>query len=130
MENIVSPSYFTEKLIDCILTGCIPIYHGSRSVLNYFDERGILFFESLSELREILSKLSIADYMNLRGYAESNFQSAVGLRLADYHGYLHRTCDAIISFVNVDNLRPFRISHSFTSRIMANARYGLTSFDN
>jgi len=127
MENIVSPSYFTEKLIDCILTGTIPIYHGSRSVLNYFDGRGIIFFDSLDELKQILSNLSQADYLTLRRYAEKNFEIALRLRLADYHGYLHRICDVIASTVNLSNLMPFRISQSFASKLKATASYGFSS---
>ena len=127
MENVVSPIYFTEKLIDCILTGTIPIYHGSRSVLNYFDERGILFFDSLEELKEILSNLCVEDYIALRRYAEKNFDTAVRLKLADYHGYLHRACDVIASSVQLKYLRPFRISTTFLSRLRANVRYRLSS---
>ena len=127
MENIVSPSYFTEKLIDCILTGAIPIYHGSRSVLNYFDGRGIIFFDSLDELKQILSNLSQADYVTLRRYAEKNFEIALRLRLADYHGYLHRICDVIASAVDFSNLMPFTISHSFISKLKATAIYGFSS---
>jgi hypothetical protein len=129
MENTVSSSYFTEKLIDCILTGAIPIYHGSRSVLSFFDKRGILFFDSLAELKSILSSLSLDSYLSLREYAVQNFEAAIHLKLADYHGYLHRVLDAIIPAIRVKDLRPFRISTSLVSRFIAGARHGISFLD-
>lgn len=43
MENSVHDLYFTEKLLDCFLTGTIPVYWGTRTVLDIFDPNGILF---------------------------------------------------------------------------------------
>ena len=122
MENTISSSYFTEKLIDCILTGAIPIYHGSRSVLNYFDERGILFFDSLAQLKVILSNITHEDYLSLHKFASINFELAIKLRLADYHGYLHRVCDAISSTIQFTDIKPFRMKTSLMSRLKAEAR--------
>ena len=41
IENCVESGYFTEKILDCFLTGTIPVYVGSRDTSNYFDENGI-----------------------------------------------------------------------------------------
>lgn len=128
MENTISSSYFTEKLIDCILTGAIPIYHGSRSVLNYFDQRGILFFDSLAELKVILSNLTPESYLSMREFAVINFEKAIHLRFADYHGYLHRACDAIASAIQATEITPFRINTSLFSRLKAEARHRSSFF--
>lgn len=128
MENTVSSSYFSEKLIDCILTGTIPIYHGSRSVLNYFDGRGILFFESLQELESILSSLTFESYRLLREYAVANFNAAINLMLADYHGYLHRVCDIVYSYTSLRLLKPIGLTNSIMAKIQAKTRLAIHKF--
>lgn len=35
-ENVSEPNYFTEKLIDCILAGCMPIYWGCSNLGDFF----------------------------------------------------------------------------------------------
>lgn len=38
IENCEYTDYWTEKLADCILAGCYPIYHGAPNVSQYFSE--------------------------------------------------------------------------------------------
>lgn len=57
IENIKSDYYFTEKLIDCFITGTIPIYWGCPSIGDFFDIDGILVFNDIDELKNILSNL-------------------------------------------------------------------------
>lgn len=52
VENVMVNGWFTEKIIDCFLTGTIPIYYGSP--LPMFHD-GILRFNTIDELRDILS---------------------------------------------------------------------------
>ena len=49
MENSVQDDYFTEKIIDCFLTGTIPIYWGTKNITKYFDENGIIMLPHLNE---------------------------------------------------------------------------------
>jgi hypothetical protein len=49
MENSVQDDYFTEKLIDCFLSGTIPIYWGTKNVSKYFDSDGIIFLPNIDE---------------------------------------------------------------------------------
>lgn len=56
IENSKIDGYFTEKLIDCLITHTIPIYWGSKNTLDVFDARGIISFETIEELSSILSK--------------------------------------------------------------------------
>lgn len=39
IENSASKYYWTEKLSDCYLAGCYPIYHGCTNVNDYFPEK-------------------------------------------------------------------------------------------
>jgi hypothetical protein len=51
IENSFEDCYFTEKLLDCFLTGTIPIYMGHKSILNIFDKDGIFFCENEEDVR-------------------------------------------------------------------------------
>jgi hypothetical protein len=44
-ENNNIENYFTEKLIDGILAGCLVFYSGHPSVKNYIDERAFVYLE-------------------------------------------------------------------------------------
>jgi len=57
VENAVSPGYFTEKILDPILTGTIPIYRGSPDIDGWFDTNGMLRFNTVDELEVILDTL-------------------------------------------------------------------------
>lgn len=56
IENCRANYYFSEKLVDCLSQGTIPLYWGC-DVSNFFDMRGIVRFESLHELGGILERL-------------------------------------------------------------------------
>lgn len=55
VENSNVEGYYTEKLIDCILTGSIPIYWGSRHTP--FHEGGMLRFCTVYDLMRIIRTL-------------------------------------------------------------------------
>lgn len=76
MENYDSPGLFTEKILDCILSGTIPIFYGPSDIGLYFNERGILRFENLDQLNDILNNLSFEKYNELKQYALENFEIA------------------------------------------------------
>lgn len=74
IENIsCDDNYFSEKIIDCFLTGTIPIYHGCIHIGEFFDERGILSFQTQEELDEIIDGLSPEKYQSMLEYAKINF---------------------------------------------------------
>jgi hypothetical protein len=60
-ENTIFPGYLTEKLFDCLLSGCIPIYWGDPTIAEqvppacYIDYRR---FGDLAELERYLRQLS------------------------------------------------------------------------
>jgi len=54
IENEIISGYFTEKIVDCLITGTVPIYWGSESISEFFDDRGIIRFETLEELQVIV----------------------------------------------------------------------------
>ena len=54
--------YFSEKLIDCLCMGTVPIYWGCEAVDDIFDPDGIIRFKTIKELRGIVATLSVFRY--------------------------------------------------------------------
>ncbi len=76
IENSKEDYMFTEKLIDCFLTGTIPIYYGCPSIGNFFNSNGIIMIDSLEDLSTILPTLNEELYNNMRPYIEENYKTA------------------------------------------------------
>jgi hypothetical protein len=76
IENNKEDYYFTEKLIDCLLTGTIPIYYGCPSIGNFFNIKGIIMIDSLDDLISILPTMDINLYNNMKPYIEENYKTA------------------------------------------------------
>lgn len=55
--NSKMDNYFTEILLDCFRLGTIPIFWGCPNIGDYFNTEGILTFDTIEELDEILSNL-------------------------------------------------------------------------
>lgn len=86
IENEKSPTWFTEKLCDCFATGTVPIYWGATSIGKYFDERGIIQFNTVEELGGILDSLSVEDYESRMDAIKNN------LAKNEEHGFLPDNC--------------------------------------
>lgn len=57
VENSDRDDFFTEKIIDCLATGTIPIYCGTKNIGKYFNIDGIIQFDTLAELKMIVKKI-------------------------------------------------------------------------
>ena len=51
IENFPEPDCFTEKLLDCMLCGTLPIYFGPKNIGDYFNLQGIICCESLADFQ-------------------------------------------------------------------------------
>jgi hypothetical protein len=76
IENVKKDFFFTEKIVDCFLTGTIPIYWGCNNIGDYFDTRGILNFNNLEELGSILKKINNETYERMFEYVKNNYEIA------------------------------------------------------
>lgn len=71
LENSAEINYFSEKIIDCLIMKCIPIYYGCKNIGEYFNTKGwILIDTSIRDnndlLNEFVAKMKILndDYYN------------------------------------------------------------------
>ena len=76
MENEQLPFYFTEKIIDCFLSGTIPIYYGCSNIEKYFNPKGIISFNNKKELIDILNNLDYEFYNNNIEAIKENYDIA------------------------------------------------------
>jgi hypothetical protein len=83
IENIKRDYWFTEKLIDCFVTGTIPIYWGCPSIGDFFNTDGMLIFDNISELPELLKQCTSEYYESKVEILKSNFELAKNYRLAE-----------------------------------------------
>ena len=84
IENAIIPGYWTEKLLDAFATKTVPIYYGDRlSVGKYFNDDGIIYFDDINQLDEILSNLSVEDYNKRLTAIEQNYFSVEDYRIPE-----------------------------------------------
>lgn len=55
LENDACPNYVTEKLYDCFLSLCRPIYWGAANVKEYFPDKALVVLDSLDASETVLS---------------------------------------------------------------------------
>lgn len=91
IENTKKDYYFTEKLIDCFSTGTIPIYWGCPSIGNFFDEKGIITFDTVNDLENIINNLSYEQYESMIEGIKNNFEISKKYLISEdyiYENYL------------------------------------------
>jgi hypothetical protein len=76
-------NFFTEVLVDAFCVGTIPIFWGADNIGEYFDTRGMLIFNNLEELEEILKNISPDLYNSKIEYINKNFQTALNYLSTD-----------------------------------------------
>ena len=77
-ENQDSEGYITEKIFDCLLAGCIPIYKGAPDIAKYIPRECYIDFEDFSsydELTLFLNSMSHARREEYRIEAEKYIKS-------------------------------------------------------
>lgn len=82
IENMRSDWGFSEKIITPILCGTIPIYCGMPSISTVFD-KGILHFDTVEQLGEILSSIDETVYNDMLPAALENFKIAQKYKLME-----------------------------------------------
>lgn len=83
MENQKRDLHFSEKLINPIMTGTIPIYWGMPSIGDYFDTRGMIIMNDIEEFPNIYKTLGEQLYKDMLPYAKSNFETAKNYILSE-----------------------------------------------
>jgi hypothetical protein len=86
IENDIHDTYFTEKILDAFATGTIPIYKGTKNVVNHFNAGGILFLDDIN-----IDDLTEDLYYSKLEYVKENFEKVQELNVLEnwmYKNYL------------------------------------------
>jgi hypothetical protein len=76
IENSRARSYYSEKIIDCFLTGTIPLYWGS-DLPSAFNSLGVITWNTLDDLVDIVSSLSPDAYWSRHSAVVDNHNTAL-----------------------------------------------------
>ena len=79
VENDTYDTYFTEKILDCFATGTIPVYMGTKKVVEYFNPDGIIFFDGSFDLSTLSEEL----YLSKMEAIKDNFERANNLPVSE-----------------------------------------------
>ena len=74
VENCKHPNYFTDKIIDCFASGCIPIYWGDPNIDQHFNGNGFYKWNTIEDLTKILEKINQDDYFSKIDYIKENYE--------------------------------------------------------
>ena len=83
MENDNYPNIFCEKITDCFATGTIPIFWGTPTIGDFFNENGIIMLTDDLKIED----LSMDLYHSKKEYVLDNFERAINLPTAEDYLY-------------------------------------------
>jgi len=83
IENQNRDFFFSEKIVNPIMTGTIPIYWGMPSIGDYFDTRGMIILNDVDDFEHIFPTLTRELYDSFLPYIKENFSLAQNYILAE-----------------------------------------------
>lgn len=76
IESTREQFYFTEKLIDCLLTKTVPVYWGATDIDQFFDTRGFIIINDYEDFLIKINEINENTYESLKPYIDYNFEKA------------------------------------------------------
>lgn len=86
IEGFKNDHYYSEKLIDCLITKTVPIYWGHTKIERYFNPAGMLFVDNVDEIIGWCNYIDEGYYHELMPAIEDNYQR--GLKVYKYEDIL------------------------------------------
>jgi len=77
VENCSIKHYFTEKIIDCFLTGTVPIYWGCTNIQKYFNMDGVIQINGYNHLKNMMPTLNYKKYEAMMPAINDNYNRAL-----------------------------------------------------
>jgi len=86
IEGFKHDHYYSEKLIDCLITKTVPIYWGCTIIGEYFNERGMIIVDTVDDIINICNQLTPEAYERFLPVVNDNYES--GLKVYKYEDIL------------------------------------------
>ena len=67
-ENCVFPGYVTEKIFDCFLSGCIPVYMGAPDIADFIPVGSYIDFRDFNSYADLMMFLKTMDEDDVQNY--------------------------------------------------------------
>lgn len=99
IENVSQNGYFTEKLIDCFITGTIPIYFGDQTISDTFDINGVFIVKNEDDIIKLCNDLKIDDYNDRIESVKYNYNACK--EFCDLESRLQKT---ILNFISLNKV--------------------------
>ena len=99
VENEQRDNWITEKLIDCLASKTIPIYWGASNIGDYFNTDGMIIFNTIEELKDILDNLDEKFYDDRVDVVEENYEKS-----KEYWDFHARVKHEITEFIGGENV--------------------------
>jgi hypothetical protein len=70
-ENCIFPGYITEKIFDCFLAGCIPVYFGAPDITDFVPAGSFIDFRQFPDFGELDKFLRGMTWSDAKGYLDT-----------------------------------------------------------
>jgi hypothetical protein len=115
-QNASHNNWFDDKIIDSLVAKTIPLYWGCPNISNFFNMDGIIHFETVEQLMDILPHLTPEYYMEHYDAVRDNFARAMtyvhvwsrmdveitaGIARRDAGGWRHTDSEPVVKPVTV-----------------------------
>lgn len=104
VENTKEDYYFTEKLLDCFMTGTVPIYYGCPSIGDFFNPEGIIQINSLQDAEQVIKQLHAGTYQRMLPAVIDNYNRCMNQFLS-YEDYMYNNYKDSLFPVDYDNTK-------------------------
>lgn len=96
IEGFKNSYYYSEKLIDCLITKTVPIYWGCTEIGEHFNQYGMIIVDTVDEIIEACNRLTPEVYERYLPLLNDNYE--YGLKVYKYEDILH---DAMLRALNI-----------------------------
>lgn len=84
IENDKTSNWVTEKIIDCLVTGTVPLFWGCDNIGDFFNTKGFIRFNTIDEFNTITPTLNNETYAKMLPFIKENFD--LSLKYVDFWG--------------------------------------------
>jgi hypothetical protein len=79
LEGFKNSYYYSEKLVDCLITKTVPIYWGCTIIDEFFNANGIIQIDTIDEIINVCNRLTPEAYERFKPVVDDNYLLGLGV---------------------------------------------------